>query len=292
VTLVESQLAALREIERLWPEANAVVIGATALGFYFDMSWRRTADVDFVVALTVDALPALASRPGWSRHPRREYEFNAPGGAKVDLIPASPQVVRAGRLEWRNRDVMSLVGMDLAFKYAARHAGGVLVAPASVVALLKMVAFADRPTERERDLVDIAHLLDAYVDEEDERRWDETPDGTEFDLAPAYLFGVDLAARAVARRSPACRQPLSRSDRSDGLPGASLDAQQWAHPLANRTERAGPEAAAVQGGLAARGGNLSRPREGGAPSAARSSRPTMTRARRESPREHRGPIAR
>lgn len=193
MTLVESQLAALREIERLWPEANAVIIGATALGFYFDMSWRRTTDVDFVVALTVDALPALASRPGWSRHPKREYEFTAPGGAKVDLIPASPHLLRAGRLEWRNGDVMSLVGMDLAFKYAARHAGEVLVAPPPVVAILKMVAFADRPTERERDLVDIAHLLDAYVNEEDERRWDETPDGTEFDLAPAYLFGVDLA---------------------------------------------------------------------------------------------------
>lgn len=76
------------------------------------MSWRRTADVDFAVALTVDALPALASRPGWSRHPRREHEFYAPGGAKVDLTPASPQLIRAGRLEWRNRDFMSLVGMD------------------------------------------------------------------------------------------------------------------------------------------------------------------------------------
>lgn len=55
-----------------------------------------------------------------------------------------------------------------------------------------MVAFGDRPTERERDLVDVAHLLDAYVDEDDERRWDETPDGIDFDLAPAYLLGIDI----------------------------------------------------------------------------------------------------
>jgi len=193
VSLVESQLAALREIEQLWPEANAVVIGATALGFYFDMSWRHTADVDFAVALTVDALPALASRPGWSRHPKREYEFTAPGGAKVDLIPAGLHLLQAGQLQWRNGDVMSLVGMDLAFKYAVQYDGGVSVAPPPVVALLKMVAFGDRPTERERDLVDVAHLLDAYVDETDERRWDETPDGIEFDLAPAYLLGLDIA---------------------------------------------------------------------------------------------------
>lgn len=129
MTLVEDQLAALREIEQLWPEANPVVIGATALGFYFDMSWRHTADVDFVVALTVDALPALANRPGWSRHPKREYEFSAPGGVKLDLIPADPHLIRAGQLQWLNGGVMSLVGMDLAFKYAVQHEGGVLVAP-------------------------------------------------------------------------------------------------------------------------------------------------------------------
>jgi hypothetical protein len=153
MSLVESQLAALREIEQLWPEANAVVIGATALGFYFDMTWRYTADVDFVVALTVDELPALANRPGWSRHPKREYEFTSPDGAKVDLIPAGLPLMQAGKLQWRNGDVMSLAGMDLAFRHAVRHEGGVFVAPPPVVAILKMVAFADRPTERERDLV-------------------------------------------------------------------------------------------------------------------------------------------
>jgi predicted nucleotidyltransferase len=102
---------------------------------------------------------------------------------------------------------MSLVGMDLAFEHAARHAGGVLVAPPPVVAILTMVAFGDRPTERERDLVDIAHLLDAYVDEDDERRWDETPDGTEFDLAPAYPLGIDIA-RVLSR--DAHRRVVSR----------------------------------------------------------------------------------
>lgn len=193
MSLVESQLAALREIEQLWPEANPVVIGATALGFYFDMSWRHTADVDFVVALTVDALAALANHAGRSRHPRREYEFTAPGGAKVDLIPAGLHSMQAGQLQWRNGDVMSLVGMDLAFTHAVRHEGGVFVAPPPVVAILKMVAFGDRPTQRERDLVDVAHLLDVYVDENDERRWNETPGGTEFDLAPAYLLGIDIA---------------------------------------------------------------------------------------------------
>ena len=118
MSLVEDQLAAIREIQELWPEAQIVIIGATALGFYFDMSWRHTADVDLVLALTLDALPDLLDRPGWRRHPTREYEFTSPKGARLDLIPAGPTLLQAGRLQWRNGDVMSLVGMDLAFEHS------------------------------------------------------------------------------------------------------------------------------------------------------------------------------
>ncbi len=193
MSLMESQLAAIREVQQLWPEAKVVIIGATALGFHLEMSWRRTADVDLAVALTVDALPALSRQRGWRQHPKREHEFTSPGGVRLDLIPAGPQLLQAGRLQWSNGDVMSLVGMDLAFKHAVQHESGVFVAPAHVVAVLKMVAFGERPADRERDLVDIAHLLDAYVKEDDARRWDEAPDDCEFDLAPAHLFGLDVA---------------------------------------------------------------------------------------------------
>jgi hypothetical protein len=33
------------------------------------MRWRQTPDIDLAVALTLDELPDLADRPGWSRHP-------------------------------------------------------------------------------------------------------------------------------------------------------------------------------------------------------------------------------
>jgi hypothetical protein len=47
-----------------------VIIGATALGSYYDMSWRKTAVVDLVVAISLDEFPAeLAVRPGWKQHP-------------------------------------------------------------------------------------------------------------------------------------------------------------------------------------------------------------------------------
>ena len=193
MSLTAGQLAAIRDIQQLWPEAKVVVIGAAALGFHFDMSWRRTADVDLALTLTLDALPNLSRQGGWRQHPKREHEFTSPDGARLDLIPAGPQLLQAGGLQWRDGGVMSLVGLDLAFKHAVQHESGVFVAPASVVAVLKMVAFGERPADRERDLVDIAHLLDAYVKEDDARRWDEAPDDCEFDLAPAHLFGLDVA---------------------------------------------------------------------------------------------------
>jgi predicted nucleotidyltransferase len=75
----------------------------------------------------------------------------------------------------------------------------VLVAPPPVVAVLKMVSFGDRPAERERDLADIGHLLDAYVEGDSLfERWDEAFDCGEFDLAPAYLLGLDMARIAVS----------------------------------------------------------------------------------------------
>lgn len=61
-----------------------------------------------------------------------------------------------------------------------------------------MVSFGDRPAERQRDLEDIAHLLDSYVDETSERRWDEAFDCGDFELAPAYLLGLDVGRVLVS----------------------------------------------------------------------------------------------
>ncbi len=113
----------------------------------------------------------------------------------MDILPAGPRLLDAGRIAWSDEHVMSLAGMDLAFKHAEQrkvvHGYTAWVAPPRVVAMLKMSAYCDRPAERERDLEDIAHLLASYVDDDSDRRWDEAVD-QEFDLAPAYLMGLDV----------------------------------------------------------------------------------------------------
>jgi predicted nucleotidyltransferase len=87
--------------------------------------------------------------------------------------------------------------MDLAFTHAESHTVDdvvVWVAPPPVIAVLKMVSFGDRPPDRERDLEDIGHLLDAYVDGDSLlERWDEAFDCGELELAAAYLLGLDMA---------------------------------------------------------------------------------------------------
>ncbi len=195
MTLAPDQLAALRDIDDTWPGRPAVIIGATALGFSMDMRWRGTADVDLVVAVDVDELSAITRRPGWTQHTTRIHELISPRGVRIDIVAASRALIEKGVVEWPGGHVMSLEGMDLAFAHSVEHATGdgqrVRVAPPAVVAVLKMASYLDRPAERERDLADIAHLFDLYIDEDSDRRWDEAA-GVEFDLVPAFLLGRDI----------------------------------------------------------------------------------------------------
>jgi predicted nucleotidyltransferase len=213
MTLRPDHVAALAEIAETWPGRAAVIIGATALGFYVDMRWRQTDDVDLVVAVDIDELEQIVQRPGWRQHPRKEHEFRSPRGARVDILPAAAALIERGSISWPSGHVMSLAGMDLAFAHCSLHNAGaslhVAVAPPPVVTVLKMAAFLDRPPERERDLGDIAYLLDLYIDDESDRRWDEAA-ALDFDLAPAFLLGRDIGRLAGASHRVLVAQFLER----------------------------------------------------------------------------------
>lgn len=202
MSLTETQIAAILELTQVWPDRKIVIIGATALGFYFDMQWRKTSDVDLVLAVELDEFPGpLLTQNGWHQHPQKDHEFESPLGAKLDLLPAGPTLIGAGEIRWPRGHRMNLAAMDLAFANAelrqATPEPAVLVAPPAVIVILKMVSYCDRPSERERDLEDITHLLDGYVDEECERRWEQAPE-CEFDLAPAFLLGLDVGRKLTA----------------------------------------------------------------------------------------------
>lgn len=198
VPLTDSQVAALVAIREAWPDADLLLIGALALGHHIPMAHRVTNDLDLAVAISLDRFPgALLDLPDWKRDPKMEHRFFSPTGQMVDVLPAGQAQLEAGYVEWPSGIRMNLVGFDLAFAHATTYLVeqvGVLVPDAPVLMLLKMVAWLDRPSERTKDLGDLAHLLVHYIEEDADRRFSEEVFDLEldFDEVSPWLLGDDL----------------------------------------------------------------------------------------------------
>ncbi len=200
-SLTDDQKGALRELRTLWPDTPLSLIGAAALGIHFPSFHRHTYDLDVSVAATLDEIPSLlGGLEGWQPHPKREHEWLSREGVKVDLVPASPELLAAGYVIWpRSGARMSLLGLRHAFEPTCcveldtRLTVG--VAGAATIALLKMVSYQERPRERTRDLGDIAHILEGYVEDSDPRRFsdDVFSAGVHYEEVSSYILGRDLS---------------------------------------------------------------------------------------------------
>lgn len=200
-SLTAGQTASLRALRRLWPDTPLSLIGATALGIQLASFHRHTYDLDVTVAASLEDIPThLRTLGGWRRHPNREQEWLSPHGVKVDLIPASPELLAAGYIVWPESGIrMSLLGLRHAFERTRSvnlETGLSLeVAPMAAIAILKMVSYQERPRERMRDLGDIAHILEGYLPDEDPRRFadDVIRLDIQYEEVSSYVLGVDLA---------------------------------------------------------------------------------------------------
>jgi predicted nucleotidyltransferase len=172
------QLEALHTLRSLcYPHIPFVLVGASAIHCHRPTP-RGTRDLDVTLAVSLGELPAgLQRAPGWRRHHRHAHEWIGPGDVSVDLVPAGPSLLAQGHLLWPGGYRMNLAGFERAFAQARpmtlTPTLTVDVASLAAIALLKMVAFLDRPDVRERDLEDLAYLLHDYVPEDDERRWSD-----------------------------------------------------------------------------------------------------------------------
>lgn len=209
--LTESERHTLARLAAHWPEQTLVVIGAAALRWQLGMDWRVTMDLDLTVAIEVHELASLQDLSGWRRDPRHEQRWISDVGQRVDVVPAAASHLSAGTVTWPETGaVMDVSVLDLAFSCALTLAGlpGVSVASLPAIALLKMASFLDRRYEREHDLGDIAHILDRFVGDDDERRWYDPEIDPElaFDLVSPFAVGLALGDavrerhRALARR--------------------------------------------------------------------------------------------
>ena len=93
---------------------------------------------------------------------------------------------------------MNLTGLRLALEKCVpleiEPGFSIPVASVAVIALLKMISYLDRPHERNRDLSDLAYILEDYIPPDDDRRFapQVLDAGVKYEQASAYVLGLDL----------------------------------------------------------------------------------------------------
>ena len=197
-TFTKEQCLALRQLAALWRDTRFCLIGASALACQIDLP-RHTGDLDISVSVSLDELAAgLPRLEGWKRNSKKEHEWLSPAGVKVDVLPAGPSLLAAGEIVWPAGARMNLTGIRLALATGntleVESGLSIRVAPVPVIAVLKMVSYLDRPAERERDLQDIAYILENHVPPDNDRRFAPAvvDAGVPYENASAYLLGHDL----------------------------------------------------------------------------------------------------
>ena len=225
MTFTDEQRSVLRQLKSVCEDAQVCLIGASAIAWHIANYWRYTNDLHLAVAVSMDALfERVGELSGWRRDPQMEHRWHAPGNLNVDILPAGPEHLRAGYVEWPSGIRMSLSGFRLALERATPvQTGGDLlldIAPLSVIVLLKMVAYQEQPTDRLRDLEDIAYLLDEYLSSDDERRFSEEVLDAEiaYEHTSAFELGRDLGS-------------MINSDERDALHGFLRLIEDETHPL-------------------------------------------------------------
>ena len=202
--LTNHQCDALRTLRETWAADEILIVGAAALRYQLGYEWRETHDLDLAIVTSIEShVVVLANLPGWERDSRQEQRWMAPHEVRIDIVPASAELVAAGELVWPGTGFrMSLVGFQFAFEqgdFAEVAAGvSVLVASLPAIIVLKMAAYLDRPAEREKDLEDLAVILERGVRADDEGRYSEQvfDAGLSYEEAGPFVLGQRIAAVA------------------------------------------------------------------------------------------------
>jgi predicted nucleotidyltransferase len=198
VDLSDVQLAALASVRDAIAPNRWALIGASAIRCRMTMP-RPTTDVDFAVIASLDAVRARLIEAGWTRNPNKLQTWQR-AGATIDVVPVTEEDLDMGVARLEDGFVMSVTGFDLAFTNTdliqIRDDLTIPVPRLSVLLLLKMIAWLDRPHERAKDLEDIVFMWDRALPELDDRRWDPVhPVGAaalEYDNQSAFFAGWEL----------------------------------------------------------------------------------------------------
>ena len=192
------------------------IVGATARdmilskGYGIEIS-RATADIDLGINVSSwdefnQLKEALTNTGRFSEHRARQrliYDNSIP----VDIVPFGAISNADGNIRWPpdQDEVLNIVGFEDAFKLAQpvrlREEPPLDINFASPLglAVMKLIAWADRNTAGNKDAIDLATVLRTYLDAGNrERLYNDHPDllTEDFDyvLAGAELLGRDIAS--------------------------------------------------------------------------------------------------
>ena len=221
-----STIRVLRAVNHVASALNCpfFVAGATArdlmlVNVYGLRPGRATRDIDFGIAVeSWDEFQGLKERmiatgqfAGDSKaHQRLVYTDRAAGfSIPVDLIPFRGVASANKMIAWPpSRDVvLNVAGFEEAWasslQVAVEEGFTVRVASVPGLTLLKLIAWADRGAQNNKDAADLYRLLATYSDAGNcDRLYDQEPallEAVEFDLE---LAGAQLLGRDVARICP------------------------------------------------------------------------------------------
>lgn len=113
--------AALATLQEVFGAEGFVLIGANALACHLEMTWRTTRDLDLAVAASRDGIQARLAEAGWRRDASFEIRWWTDAGVRLDVIPATPELIRTGGVELPEAGThLTLLGFEPAFQAPSR----------------------------------------------------------------------------------------------------------------------------------------------------------------------------
>jgi predicted nucleotidyltransferase len=215
------------------------VVGATARDLIFELGYglpgmRATLDKDFGFRVAswdqFEKLKESLLTTGQFKSDREVQRLRYRGELLIDVLPFGEIADANGEIRWPPVEdvVMSMVGFDDAYQAAlevrvrASPPLDIRVASIPGLTILKLVSWADRPQARARDAIDLAYILQNYLDAgNNERLYEEHLDlvnFADFDYihAGARLLGRDIASIGQPKTIARIREILAKETADQG----------------------------------------------------------------------------
>ena len=209
------------------------VVGATARDLIFELghglpSKRATLDIDFGLRVAswgkFEKLKESLLTSGQFKQAKEVQRLRYRGELDVDILPFGEIADAKGEIRWPPEEdvVMNMVGFEDAYRAAlavrvrASPPLDILVASTPGLTILKLVSWANSPEDRSRDAVDMAYILENYLDAGNiDRLYEENMDlvdieGFDYIRAGARLLGRDIVSIGETETIGRIREILSK----------------------------------------------------------------------------------